>query len=61
MTATVGFIDTRTNYSIFDLPAIFERWKRLKNPPGLLPYTVTSESEHASGGDRKSSPLAAVT
>ena len=40
MTATVGFIDT------------FERWKRLKNPTGLLPYTVTSESEHASGGDR---------
>ena len=52
MTATVGFIDTRTNYSIFDLPAIFERWKRLKNPTGLLPYTVTSESEHTSGGDR---------
>ena len=54
MTATVGFIYmyTRTIYSIFDLPAIFERWKRLKNPTGLLPYTVTSESEHASGGDR---------
>ena len=27
-----------------------ERWKRLKNPTGLLPET--SESEHASGGDR---------
>ena len=36
MTAAVGFIDTRTNYSIFDLPAIFERWKLLKNPTGLL-------------------------
>ena len=52
MTATVGFIDTRTNYSIFDIPAIFERWKHLKNPTSLLPYTVTSESEHASGGVR---------
>ena len=61
MRATVGFIDTRTTYSIFDLPAIFEIWKRLKNPTGLLPYTVTSESEQASGGDIKSSPLAAVT
>ena len=44
MRATVGFIDTRTNYSIFDLPAIFEIRKRLKNPTGLLP---TSESEQA--------------
>ena len=52
MTATVGFIDTRTTYSSFDLPAIFVRWKRVKNPTALLPYTVTSESEHASGGDR---------
>ena len=38
--ATVGFIDTRTNCFIFDLPAIlWERRKRLKAPTGMLPST----------------------